>query len=84
MAEMMGYRDIIKKAGGVLVSGTCPGLLGGDGVLPPNTTVLATDSAKQNYYLTGINYPSNLQVWYGKTEECIAAAITGQWKGQWK
>ena len=84
MAEMMGYRDIIRRAGGVLASGSCPGMLGGEGFMPPNTKVMATDSAKQNYYITGLNYPSKLQAWYGTTEECIEAAVTGKWKGQWK
>ena len=84
MAEMMGYRDLIRRAGGVLVSGSCPALLGGEGFLPPNTKVMATDAAKQNYYITGCAYPSKLQAWYGTTEECIEAAVTGKWKGQWK
>jgi len=81
VAEMMGYRDIIRRAGGVLLSSSCPSLMG---FVPPNTNVVALDAAKQNYYLTGTFYPEKLQVWYGTTEECIEAALTGKWKGKWQ
>lgn len=79
-AEMMGYREIIKRAGGVLLSGTCPGLMR---CLPPNTEVMATNSAKQGYYLHGLVYPKELETWYGSTKECINAAITSKWSGKW-
>ena len=58
IAEKMGYRDIIKKAGGVLLSGACACVRTG---VPPNTDVMATDSCKQNYYITGRYYPKNLK-----------------------
>ena len=80
-AEIMGLRDTIQNAGGVLLSGACCGLLMGE--MPPSA-VIATDAAKQDYYITGIVYPKKLEVWYGTTEDCIEAAITGQWKGEWR
>jgi len=80
-AEMMGLKDTIQKAGGVLLSGTCCGLLMGE--MPPSA-VMATDAAKQDYYITGIVYPKKLEVWYGTTEDCIEAAITGKWRGEWR
>jgi len=81
IAEQMGYRAIIEKAGGALLSGSCPGLLQGE--MPP-AKVMATDAAKQNYYITGHVYPKKLQVWYGTMEDCISAAITGKWQGEWR
>ena len=81
MAEMMGYRDLIRRAGGVLLSSSCPGMM--EGVTPPNTSVMATDSLKQNYYLTGLVHPRKLQICYGTTKECIEAAVTGKWQGKW-
>jgi predicted aconitase len=78
---MMGLKDTIHKAGGVLLSGACCGLLGGE--MPPSG-VMATDAAKQDYYITGIVYPKKLEVRYGTTEDCIEAAITGKWKGEWR
>lgn len=81
VAEMMGYRDLIRRAGGVLLSSSCPGIMG---FMPPNTNVVALDAAKLNYYLTGMLHPKQLQVWYGTTEECIEAALTGKWRGKWQ
>ncbi len=81
LAEFMGYRATIKQAGGILLSGTCPGLMG---CLPPNTEVMATNSAKQGYYIHGLVYPRKLGVWYGTTKDCIQAALTGQWRGTWQ
>jgi predicted aconitase len=80
-AQLMGLDVIIEKAGGTLLSGSCPGLLMGE--MPPST-VIATDAAKQDYYITGVVYPKKLEVWYGTTEDCIEAAITGKWKGEWR
>jgi predicted aconitase len=80
-AEMMGIGATIKRAGGALLSGSCPGLLLGE--MPPGA-VMATDAAKQDYYITGAVHPEKLQVWYGTTEDCIEAAITGRWKGEWR
>ncbi len=80
-AELMGLKEIIHKAGGTLLSGSCPGLLMGE---MPQASVMATDAAKQDYYITGIVYPKKLQVRYGTTEDCIDAAITGKWRGEWR
>lgn len=81
LAEFMGYRATIKRAGGTLLSGTCPGLMR---CLPPNTEVMATNSAKQGYYIHGLVYPKELGVWYGTTKDCIDAAISGKWRGKWE
>jgi predicted aconitase len=77
----MGLKDIIHRAGGVLISGACCGLLGGE---MPEASVIATDAAKQDYYITGIVYPKKLQVRYGTTEDCVSAALTGKWTGEWR
>ena len=81
LAEMMGLRDTIRKAGGLLISGACPGLLAGE---MPAGSVVAMNAAKQDYYITGIVHPRNLEVWYGTTEDCVDAALTGTWKGEWR
>jgi len=80
-AEIMGLKDVIEDAGGVLLSGSCPGLLTGE---MPTDAVIATDAVKQNYYITGILHPKKLDAWYGSMEDCIEAAITGKWKGEWR
>jgi predicted aconitase len=80
-AELMGLKTTIKNAGGVLLSGSCPGLLRGE---MPEASVMATDAAKQNYYISGFKHPQKFEVWYGTMEDCIEAAVSGKWKGEWK
>jgi len=78
----MGLKEIINKAGGALLSGACCGLLFGE--MPEGSNVIATDAAKQDYYITGIVYPRKLQVRYGTTEDCVQAALSGKWKAEWR
>jgi predicted aconitase len=86
-AEMAGYSETIRKAGGTIMSGPayCP--LFGPGRPGPEYTFghpdysigsFATDAAKQAYYAK-----SNLRaeaVFLGSTEQCIEAAISGEWR----
>jgi predicted aconitase len=82
LAEQMGLRKIFERAGAHLMSGTCVGELRGE--LLPGYNVMATDSAKQNYYATGHLYPRKIEIWYGTQEDCVQAAITGKWRGEWR
>ncbi len=77
----MGLDGIIRNTGGTLLSGRCPGLLMGE---MPGGAVMATDAAKQDYYITGFKHPEKFEVWYGTTEDCIDSAVTGKWKGEWR
>ena len=85
VAEMAGYRKMIEDAGGLLLSGSCPGLLSGK-IVPPAgfPGVIAMDATKQDYYITGHCHPSKIQVRYGTMEDCVDAAVTGKWKGEWR
>ncbi|MEE8414039.1 MAG: aconitase X catalytic domain-containing protein [Dehalococcoidales bacterium] len=85
LAVLAGYRKKIEDAGALLLSGSCPGLLRGI-VMPPDgyPRVVAMDAAKQDYYMTGHCHPNKVQIRYGTTEDCIDAAITGKWKGEWR
>ena len=78
LANRNGYTQIIKKAGGALMSDSCPAL---GHLMPKGTTVMATDSAKQAHYLPSI---MGIEAWYGTTKECIDAAINGRWEGELK
>jgi len=84
-AEMAGYRKTIDDSGAMLLSGACPGLLVGV-VMPPHDypNVVAMDACKQDFYITGHCHPHKVQVRYGTREECIDAAITGKFKGEWR
>lgn len=76
MADRNGYTRVISEAGGVLMSDTCP-VQGW--FTPRGAKVAATNSAKQARCLTG---SLDLQCWFGSTADCIAAAVTGTWRGE--
>lgn len=87
-AQMAGYAQKIRSAGGVIMSGPnfCP--IFGPGKPCPEYTFshprysignFATEAAKQAFYAV-----PNLRakrVFLGTREQCIQAAITGFWKG---
>jgi predicted aconitase len=74
-ADQAGYIDAIRAAGGQVFTDTCSAI---GQALPPGTKVAALDSAKQVHYLPAI---MGIQAWFGSTEDCIAAALTGRWNG---
>ncbi len=76
LAEKNGYTKIINDAGGVLMSDTCSAL---GQVMPKGVKVAAVDSAKQAHYLPAI---MGVQTWFGTTEDCVRAAVSGQWTGE--
>ena len=82
-AKELGYADIFEKSGAHLLSGAC---LAAMGAVPDGVRKIAVDTAKQAYYITGC-YPEEndpLQVCYGSTDDCVNAAITGKWRGEWR
>jgi predicted aconitase len=74
-ADAAGYTRAIADAGGVLLTDTCSAFAQ---AIPPGTKVAALDSAKQAHYLPAI---LGVQAWFGSTEDCINAAISGTWTG---
>ncbi|MCL6592520.1 MAG: aconitase X catalytic domain-containing protein [Alicyclobacillus sp.] len=76
LADRNGYSQLIREAGGYLMSDTCPAI---GQILPKGTKVVATDSAKQAHYLPAI---MGVQCWFGSLQDCIDAAVTGVWKGE--
>jgi predicted aconitase len=75
IAERNGYGDIIRRAGAHLMSDTCPAI---GRMMPKDTRVVATDSAKQAHYLPAI---MGVQTWFGSVADCVQAALTGRWQG---
>ncbi|GAH47068.1 unnamed protein product [marine sediment metagenome] len=76
LADRSGYTEIITRAGGHIMTDTCP--VYGQ-VYPKGTKVVATDSAKQAHYTPAV---MGFETWYGSLEDCIQAAISGQWRGE--
>jgi predicted aconitase len=82
-AEQLGYKKIFEDAGAVLLSGTCPAAIAG---VPGGIRALAVDAAKQAYYISGL-FPEaddHLDVFYGTQDDCVDAALTGIWRGEWR
>lgn len=75
LADQNGYTKIITDAGAHLMSDTCSAL---GRVIPKGTKVAAADSAKQSHYLPAI---MGIECWFGTTEDCVNAAVTGRWSG---
>jgi predicted aconitase len=75
LADQNGYTKIINAAGAHLMSDTCSAL---GRVIPKGTKVAAADSAKQSHYLPAI---MGIECWFGTTEDCVNAAVTGRWTG---
>ncbi len=83
IAKNQGYLKVFEAAGAHVMTGTCLAAIGG---VPAGVRNLAVDSAKQSYYITG-RYPDDdnrLQVCYGTQDNCIDAALTGKWHGEWR
>ena len=74
LADRLGYSDMIKKAGGVILEDTCALVINID---PSN--VVASDSTKMLAYLPTTAGTKN--TWLGTMEECVEAATTGKWTG---
>jgi predicted aconitase len=75
-ADRSGYTAVIEAAGGKVLADSCPAM---SRSAPPGTKVFATDSAKQAHYLPAI---LGIEAWFGTTEECVDAAVSGRWRGE--
>jgi predicted aconitase len=75
-ADAAGYTKAIRDAGGHVLTDTCSAI---GSALPPGTKVAALDSAKQVHYLPAM---MGIEAWFGTTEDCINAALTGRWSGE--
>ena len=71
------WRDVLWwEPGARVFSDSCPAM---SRVAPEGTRVFATDSAKQAHYLPAI---LGIEAWFGTTEECVDAAVTGRWRAE--
>jgi len=78
LADRNGYTKIIEEAGGRILADSCSAM---SRAAPEGTRVVALDSAKQAHYLPAI---LGVEAWFGTTAECIDAACTGRWNGQFQ
>lgn len=76
VADMSGFTKKIEDAGGLVMTDTCSAIAR---AVPEGTKVVALDSAKQSHYLPAM---VDVGAWFGTTEDCINAALTGRWAGE--
>jgi len=76
VADMSGFTQKIENAGGLVMTDTCSAIAR---AVPKGTKVVALDSAKQTHYLPAM---VGVEAWFGTTEDCIHAALTGRWAGE--
>ncbi|SRR5579883_427376 len=76
VADLNGYTKTIQDAGGLVLTDTCSAI---SRAVPKGTKVAALDSAKQAHYLPAM---VGIEAWFGTTEDCIRAALTGRWSGE--
>jgi hypothetical protein len=74
-ADAKGVTQAITAAGGLVMTDTCSAI---GQAIPKGTKVVALDSAKQSHYLPAI---MGIEAWFGTTQDCIDAALTGRWSG---
>ena len=75
LAKIMGYTEVIERAGGVVVN-SCMATIP-DCPLPKEVKVVASNSFKTAHYVTGLK-KGEVQVVLGSLDDCINAAISGK------
>lgn len=78
IAEEMGYLDVIRRAGAIPVADTCPINLTIPYIKKLGFTSVATNSAKQCYYIPGMCCGMNTH--YGNIRTLVDAAVEGKWR----
>lgn len=73
----LGFGKIIEQSGAKLMVDTCPAIVR---FKPEGVKVVACDSPKQIHYYTA-EFPE-ITTWFGTTEQCINAAVSGRWGEQ--
>ena len=74
-ADAKGLTKAITDSGVLVMTDTCSAI---GRIMPKGTKVVALDSAKQAHYLPPM---MGIQAWFGTTEDCVNAALTGRWNG---
>lgn len=74
VADRCGYTEIIERAGGKLMTGSCPASVE---TLPSGFERVAFDSTKMAHDYLSMPYAA---VYHGSMKQCVRAAISGRWE----
>ena len=77
LADRMGFTEVIEKAGGKVVSETCPSLFTSQTVRNLGVQSFTTNSAELAFV-----FPTQhgIKAHFGRLHRCIQAAVTGTWR----
>ncbi len=75
MARVNGYLEQIEQAGGRILTGSCPIMVGRSSVR--NAQGIALDGAKQAHYIRSM---TDARIYYGDMRQCLDAAVSGTWE----
>lgn len=84
LSRRMGYADLIEKAGGLIITDSCIAVFP-FAHMKESVDRVATNSARCAHYLLrgGAGEVAGgkvMDTYYGSTEQCIGAAMTGKWE----
>ena len=75
----MGIVDIIEGAGGLLIPGAC---VCASPLYAVGPRTVATNSGPLSQIINSRSGQNgSIGIWFGKTPDCINAAIEGKWRG---
>ena len=75
VADLYGYTRTIESSGALVMTDTCSAI---GKTVPAGTKVVALNSAKQAHYLPAM---MGVEAWFGTTQDCVQAVLTGRWSG---
>jgi predicted aconitase len=75
LATRMGVAQIIEKAGGLLISDACATF---NPAIALGARVVATNAGA--FYTLPVITQGKASVWFGRTTDCIHAAVVGRWE----
>ena len=76
VAKRMGFVEIIEAAGGLVISDACVTI---HPIVALGASVIATNAAGP-CFLVPVATKGRTTVWFGKTADCINAAVKGKWE----
>ncbi|MDD2388606.1 MAG: aconitase X [Desulfobacterales bacterium] len=76
-AADLGYVQVIRNAGGIIVPDMCIAFAGTQA-----KGTIATNSIKAVFFYAGFSSDGSRKVRFGSTRECVQSAVSGKWEGR--
>jgi predicted aconitase len=80
IADRIGCTNVIERAGGLIITDTCPVQLVDEVYIDQNIRCVTSDSASILHYLSVYHGNMGFQNHFGSAEKCLKAAVSGKWE----